>query len=798
MSKPGSGAPVTPVWETVGLTEAEYRRIEGFLGRSPNHVELGMYGLMWSEHCSYKSSRAFLRRFPTKGPHVIQGPGENAGVVDIGDGMAVVFKIESHNHPSAIEPYQGAATGIGGIIRDIFTMGARPIALLDPLRFGPLDDGRGRYLFGGVVSGIAGYGNCVGIPTVGGEVCFEECYRQNPLVNVMCVGLGRADRIVRGRAAGPGNAIMLVGAKTGRDGIHGASLLASREFDEKSEELRPSVQVGDPFLKKLLIEACLEVLQRDDVVGLNDLGAAGLTSSTSETASRGDAGMDIDVGLVPRREAGMTPYEVMLSESQERMLVIVKAGREDAVAQVFKRWGLDAVVIGRVTAGDRLVVRENGAVVADLPVKTLTEEAPLYRRPTSLPGYLAHTEKVSPAALGAAAARGVPPAANGAVLRRILASPAVASKRWVYRQYDHMVQTNTAVWPGKADAAVLRLRGSTRGIAVATDGNSRYAYLDPRAGGAIAVAEAARNVACTGARPVAITNCLNFGNPEDPEIAWQFAEAIEGMAQACEALETPVTGGNVSFYNETMGEAIYPTPVVGMLGVLDDVSRRVTMEFKAAGDLVFLLTAGPYAPGAAASAAATSAPRDADTAMAAGLAGSEWLKIEHGEITGVPRIDLAAERAVQKTLVAAAAQGLLASAHDLADGGLAIAACESCFGGLDDECPVLGCELAIDAAAGDQAALFGEWQSRALVSVSGELDGHVPGGACGSVRASALAALAEANGAVLIPLGKVTAAPRVVFTAAGEGRVLLDEDVRLLARTWGEALSIAMGGPESA
>ncbi len=769
MSKPdsggaGGGRPETPVWETVGLTEEEYRRIEGFLGRSPNHVELGMYGLMWSEHCSYKSSRAHLGRFPTEGPHILQGPGENAGVVDIGDGLAVVFKMESHNHPSAIEPYQGAATGIGGILRDIFTMGARPIALFDPLRFGPLDDARGRYLFGGVVSGIAGYGNCVGVPTVGGEVCFEECYRHNPLVNVMCVGIGRTDRIVRGRAAGPGNAIMLVGAKTGRDGIHGASLLASREFDEKSEELRPSVQVGDPFLKKLLIEACLEVLQRDDVVGLNDLGAAGLTSSSSETASRGDAGMDIDVGLVPRREDGMTPYEVMLSESQERMLVIVKAGREEAVAQVFRRWGLDAVVIGRVTAGDRLVVRENGAVVADLPVKTLTEEAPLYHRPAAPPQYLASTGRISEAALSAASVRGVDPGENARVLLRILSSPAVASKRWVYRQYDHMVQTNTAVWPGRADAAVLRLRGTKRGIAVATDGNGRLVYLAPRAGGAIAVAEAARNVACTGARPVAITNCLNFGNPEDPEIAWQFAAAIEGMAEACGVLETPVTGGNVSFYNETMGEAIFPTPVVGMLGVLDDVGRRVTMAFRAAGDAVFVL--GPKPP--------------AHGDPAPGLAGSEWLKLEHGEIAGVPRIDLAAEKALHKALIDAAAQGLLASAHDLAEGGLAVAACESCFAAAD-EGRVLGCRLAVDERCGDQAALFGEWQSRALVSVA-------------PADVAALRESAEAAGVALLELGVVTDDGRLAVRSAGDDRLMLDEPVQSLARIWGGALESAMGG----
>lgn len=772
MAAPADGGTTDRIWETVGLTEDEYRRIEGFLGRSPTHVELGMYGLMWSEHCSYKSSRAFLKRFPTKGPQVLQGPGENAGVVGIGDGLAVVFKMESHNHPSAIEPYQGAATGIGGILRDIFTMGARPIALFDPLRFGPLDDARGKYLFGGVVAGISGYGNCVGVPTVGGEVCFEECYRQNPLVNVMCVGLGRADRIVLGRAAGPGNAIMLVGAKTGRDGIHGASLLASREFDERSEEMRPSVQVGDPFLKKLLIEACLEVLERDDVVGLNDLGAAGLTSSASETASRGDAGMDIDVALVPRREDGMTPYEVMLSESQERMLVIVKAGREDAVAQVFKRWGLDAVVIGRVTDGDRLIVREDGKVVGDMPVKTLTDEAPLYHRPTSKPTYLAETATIPAGALAAATAKtGVATVAADA-LRQILASPTVASKRWVYRQYDHMVQTNTAVLPGQADAAVLRLRGTAQAIAVATDGNSRYVYLAPRAGGAIAVAEAARNVACVGARPVAITNCLNFGNPEDPEIAWQFKEAIEGMSQACEMLGTPVTGGNVSFYNETMGDAIYPTPVVGMLGIMDDVERRLTMDFKAAGGVICLL--------APAQTAATTDDRDL---ISAGLAGSEYLKLVHGSVAGVPAIDLAAEKAVQATVIAAAQAGLLQSAHDCAEGGITVALAECCFAAADQGFAA-GATVALDATAGDAAALFGEWQSRIVVSLAKD-------------KVAGLQALAAEHGAACLTIGAVTdnrapGGPALRITASEDGRTLLDQPVAAIAAIWRGALECLM------
>ncbi|MDP2871623.1 MAG: phosphoribosylformylglycinamidine synthase subunit PurL [Bacillota bacterium] len=775
MPSDDSSAGAVPVWETVGLTAEEYRRIQQHLDRDPNHVELGMYGLMWSEHCSYKSSKNDLRRFPTKGPQVIQGPGENAGAVDIGDGLAVVFKMESHNHPSAIEPYQGAATGVGGILRDIFTMGARPIALLDSLRFGPLDDARSRYLFGGVVAGISGYGNCVGVPTVGGEVQFEGCYGGNPLVNVMCVGLVRRDGIVLGRAAGPGNALMLVGSKTGRDGIHGASLLASREFDEKSEEMRPSVQVGDPFLKKLLIEACLEVLRSDDVIGLNDLGAAGLTSSSSETASRGGAGMDLDVALVPRREEGMTPYEVMLSESQERMLVIVRAGAEERVSAVFRRWGLDAVVIGRVTDGDRLIVREDGRVVADMPVQSLTAGGPVYDRPVTRPAYLDRTATISPAARAAAAVRCREPADNGGTLGRILASPAIASKAWVYRQYDHVVQTNTVLPPGGADAAVLRIRGTAKGLSVATDGNGRYTYLDPRAGGRIAVAEAARNVACTGAKPLAMTNCLNFGNPEDPEIAWQFREAIAGMAEACEALGTPVTGGNVSFYNETMGESIYPTPVVGMLGVLPDVEKRLATAFGPDGSLICLLT-----PRVRATAGATSAA----AAAGAGLAGSEYLKTIHGEVAGVPEIDLGGEAAVQATLVDAAGAGLLLSAHDAADGGLAVCVAECCIAAAaPDGTVTVGAEVEVDDAAGDHAALFGEWQSRVAVSV----DAAAPD------KLKQLIELARRYGAECSVIGRVTTERRLVIRAKDTGRVLVSEDLAALAGTWRGALSCLMG-----
>lgn len=776
-----------PAWKKMGLKDFEYDEIVKRLGREPNYTEIGMFSVLWSEHCGYKHSKSLLRTLPTKGEAVMVGPGENAGVVDIGDGLAAVFKMESHNHPSAIEPYQGAATGVGGILRDIFTMGARPVALLDPLRFGPLDDPRSRYLFGGVVSGIAGYGNCVGVPTVGGEAVFEDCYRHNPLVNVMCLGIARSEGITFGRAAGPGNAVILVGAKTGRDGIHGASLLASREFDEQSEELRPSVQVGDPFLKKLLIEACLEVLESPDVVGLNDLGAAGLTSSCSETASRGDAGMEIDVALVPRREQGMTPYEVMLSESQERMLVIVRAGAEERVAAVFRRWGLDAVVIGRVAAHDRLVVRDGRRVVADLPVKSLTESAPVYDRPAARPAYLAETARISPQALAAATSRETSADENGQVLRRVLASAAVSGKRWIYRQYDHVVQTNTVVGPG-SDAAVLRVRGSARGLALAADGNGRYVYLDPRQGGRIAVAEAARNVACAGARPVAMTNCLNFGNPEDPEIAWQFREAVEGMAEACEALGTPVTGGNVSFYNETMGEAIYPTPIVGMLGILERVEDRLTIACGPPGSVVCLLSPRPSRPpGDPSPAEETGRSPAAGSAAETGLAGSEYLKVVYGEVRGRPEIDLAAEAGLQRTLVAAAGRGLLRSAHDCSEGGLAVCAAESCFAaaedGWEDGCgdSVLpGLELTIDDGPGDHAALFAEWQSRVLVSLD-------------EARLDEFCGLARGNGILCAVLGRVTAGGRLVVRSGG-GRLLLDEDLLELNWEWTDALARVIGG----
>ncbi len=559
------------VLERHGLTREEFEKIVGMLGRQPTLTELGIFSVMWSEHCSYKSSRVHLKTLPTTGPRVLQGPGENAGAVDIGDGLAAVFKIESHNHPSFIEPYQGAATGVGGIIRDIFTMGARPIALLNSLRFGQLDNPLVRRNMAGVVAGIAGYGNSIGIPTVGGEIAFDESYTGNPLVNVFCLGISRADEIIKGVASGVGNAVFYVGSKTGRDGIHGATM-ASAEFDEKSAEKRPAVQVGDPFMEKLLLEACLEVMKTDALVGIQDMGAAGLTCSTCEMGARGGAGVEIDVSLVPQRETGMTPYEIMLSESQERMLLVAKQGREAEVQAIFEKWDLHAVHIGTVTPDGLLRVKERGTVVAEIPNTALTDEAPLYRRPYSEPAYLREAQQLSLAALGT-------PAPAAEVLRRLLASPTVASKRWVYRQYDHMVRTNTLVMPGMG-AGVVRIKDTTRALALSVDCNGRFVYLDPFVGAQLAVAEAARNVACAGALPIGATNCLNFGNPQKPDIMWQFVRAVEGMGAACRALDIPITGGNVSLYNETDGRGVLPTPVLGVVGLIEDASRVVRRPFQ--------------------------------------------------------------------------------------------------------------------------------------------------------------------------------------------------------------------------
>src|SRR5574337_390284 len=563
-----------------GITPEEHQRIRTILGREPNFTELGIFSVMWSEHCSYKSSRVHLKRFPTQGECILQGPGENAGVVDIGDGLAIVFKMESHNHPSFIEPHQGAATGVGGIIRDIFTMGARPIALLDPLRFGTLDNGKTRYLLGGVVGGIAAYGNAVGVPTVGGELSVSETYSGNPLVNVFCLGVAPKDRVFLARASGEGNPVIYVGAKTGRDGIHGATM-ASETFDEGAEERRPTVQVGDPFKEKLLIEACLELMAGDAIVGIQDMGAAGLTCSTCEMASRGGTGIEIDLAKVPLRETGMIPYEVMLSESQERMLLVVRPGAEQRVLDAFQKWDLDAVIIGQVTGDGLMRVRDGDRGVAEIPARALAEEGPVYHRPMQRPAYLDETERAD--------FTGLPlPEKLDQVLLDLLGSPNIASKQPVWQQYDHMLFCNTVVEPG-SDAAVLRVQGTRRGLALSADGNGRYTYLDPYEGGKLAVAEAARNVVCAGARPLAITNCLNFGSPERPEIMWQFGEAVRGMADACRAFQTPVTGGNVSFYNETLGTAIFPTPIIGMVGLLEDLSHATSQWFKAAGDVVYVV-----------------------------------------------------------------------------------------------------------------------------------------------------------------------------------------------------------------
>ncbi len=661
-----------------GLSEEEYNRIYNILGREPNLTELGIFSVMWSEHCSYKSSRIHLKKLPTKGECVIQGPGENAGVIDIGDGIAVVFKIESHNHPSFIEPFQGAATGVGGILRDIFTMGARPIAVMDSLRFGNLDIPKNRYLLDKVVEGIAGYGNCFGVPTVGGEIYFDQTYSQNPLVNVFALGI--SDKIFYGQASGIGNPVIYVGSKTGRDGIHGATM-ASEEFDETSEERRPTVQVGDPFTGKLLLEACLEAAKTDFVVGIQDMGAAGLTCSTCEMAGRSGNGIEIDISLVPQREEGMTSYEIMLSESQERMLFVVQNGKEEDAIKIFQKWDLEAAVIGKVTGGGRMRVFSGKEVVADIPVNALTDEAPVYDRPVKKPEYIFKNTSLPE--------MNVPFKEYGNILLRLLVSPTITDKSSIYQQYDHMVRINTVTRPG-SDAAVLRVPGTDKGLAMSVDCNSEYCYLDPETGGKIAVCEAARNLACSGAKPLAATNCLNFGNPEKSETMWQFVETIKGISEACEALSTPITGGNVSLYNETLGEGIKPTPVIGMVGVISDVSKRVTQDFKNEGDLVYLL---------------------GETFEEWG--GSQFLLNEykvHGEKP--PQIDLEAEKKLQNLLVKGASESLLESAHDCSEGGLAVCLAESCISEKN-----LGIRTRFTSPVSPLAFLFAESQSRVVVSV---------------------------------------------------------------------------------
>jgi len=695
-----------------GLTPEEYEKVKQLLGgREPTITELGIFSVMWSEHCSYKSSRVHLKRLPTRSRRVVQGPGENAGIIDIGDGWACAFKIESHNHPSFIEPFQGAATGVGGILRDIFTMGARPVAIMDSLRFGPITRSPGgdrtglrpiptqtaptqkelhknHSLLEGVVSGIASYGNCFGVPNLGGETKFEACYSANPLVNAFALGLVRRDQIFYAKASGEGNPVIYVGSKTGRDGIHGATM-ASEEFSEASEAKRPNVQVGDPFLEKLLLEACLEAMQTGAIVGIQDMGAAGLTCSTCEMGARGKVGIEIELDRVPQRETHMTPYEIMLSESQERMLLVAQKGREQEVLRVFEKWGLDAVEIGRVTNDGKMRVLEHGKVVSEIPNEALTDDAPLYKRP------LARWEPPVPREMpeGISLAQAGDLAEN---LKRLLASPNICGKRWVWQQYDHMVQTNTVEAPGAGDAGVIRIKGSQRGLAMALDGNGRWCYLDPQLGAMHAVVEAARNVACTGATPAAATNCLNFGNPEKPHIMWQFSQVVDGMTKACEELDIPITGGNVSFYNETLGEGIYPTPVLGVVGILEDVHKAVFPHFRQAGRSVVLLRA--------------SEPGDLTDAESE-FGSSEYAKEILGTVWGFPpALELKREAALQEALVEIIQAGLVESTHDCAEGGIAVTLAESAFA-----------NVGVSVNLGSQGlpaefVLFGEDASRVVVS----------------------------------------------------------------------------------
>ena len=666
-----------------GLTLEEYEQIKRELGREPNFTELGIFSVMWSEHCSYKSSRLHLKRLPTKGPQVITGPGENAGVVDIGDRLAAVFKIESHNHPSFIEPYQGAATGVGGIIRDVFTMGARPMALMDSLHFGPLEQTGNQLIMEGVVAGIAGYGNCMGIPTVGGEIYFQESYSHNPVVNVFCLGVAPTDGIFYAKASGVGNPIIYVGAKTGKDGIHGATM-ASEEFSEDSQSKRPTVQVGDPFLEKLLLEACLEVMKSGAVVGIQDMGAAGLTCSTCEMGARADRGIEIELARVPQREEGMTPYEIMLSESQERMLLVAQKGREQEVLEIFRKWELDAVVIGQVCDHSQLVVRHQEEKIVEIPNQALTDRAPLYQRPARRPDYLSR--------LPCWDELDVPQPPNYAsLLLQLAGSPHLCSRRWVYRQYDHMVQTNTVVRPG-SDAAVLRLKGTPGGLAISLDGNSRFCYLDPQMGAMLAVAESCRNLVCSGAHPLALTNCLNFANPENPEVMWQFIETIEGLRRACDALQVPITGGNVSFYNETNGVGIFPTPTLGTVGKIEDLHWVRESHFQHVGDQIYLLGK-----------------------TRAELGGSIYLEATGFPVSGpCPDLDLEREKTLQKAVLDLIKRGLIESAHDLSEGGLLFALTECCLKAR------FGVEVMVETSLRPDYHLLSETPSRILVSVKRE------------------------------------------------------------------------------
>ncbi|MGA2811874.1 MAG: phosphoribosylformylglycinamidine synthase subunit PurL [Candidatus Acidiferrum sp.] len=766
-----------------GLTAGEYARVLKILGRDPNITELGIFSVMWSEHCSYKSSKVHLKRLPTRGKLVVQGPGENAGVVDIGDGLVAAFKIESHNHPSYVEPFQGATTGVGGILRDIFTMGARPIAILDSLRFGEIlpgpgtsseDAAKNRRILDGVIRGVANYGNCFGVPTVGGEVCFEPCYSQNPLVNALALGIAKKEEIFLAKAKGLGNPVIYVGAKTGRDGIHGASLLASAEFTEESQQKRPNVQVGDPFVEKLLLEACLEAMRTGAIVAIQDMGAAGLTCSTTEMASRGGTGIEIDLAQVPQRETGMTPYEIMLSESQERMLLVAEAGREREVLEVFKKWGLDAVVVGEVQDGGLLRVKNHGQVVAEIPAHPLAEEGPVYERP------LAPEARRNETAANwfLLAPEGTNLTENFA---RLLASPAIASKRWITEQYDTMVRTNTLAAPGAADAAVVRIKesgnahnaGKMRALALSTDGNGRWCYLNPRVGAMHAVAEAARNVAATGARPIAATNCLNFGSPEKPAVMWQFSEVIDGLSAACHALATPITGGNVSFYNETLGQSIYPTPVIGVLGVLDDASKVVKLAFRAAGDRILLLDG---APGEGKSREA--GPRE-DAARE--FSSSEYAKAIAGIVAGEPpAIDLAAEKRLIDCLVALAEQSALQSAHDISDGGLAVTIAESCFAseasrpGAQHAVPSFGASVTMDFdSSSAEQSLFSERGARAVLSVAPD-------------QLAAVLATARQYGVSAREIGQVSQVSALRIEC--KGRTVIDSPIDSLRDVWANSL----------
>ena len=721
---PGERAVTPELVREHNLTPAEFAEIVAMLGRAPTLTELGIFSALWSEHCSYKHTKPVLRGFPTTGPAVVQGPGENAGVLRLPDGWAVAFKIESHNHPSAVEPYQGAATGVGGILRDVFTMGARPVALLNSLRLGPLDEPRNRYLFAGIVKGVGDYGNCVGIPTLGGEVAFARGYSGNPLVNAMCVGLLREKDLMRARAHGVGNVLLAMGARTGRDGIHGASF-ASEELSEKSESRRPQVQVGDPFTEKLLLEATLELIESGLTVAIQDMGAAGLTSSSAEMAARGGVGIELDTSLVPTREPNMTPYEIMLSESQERMLVVAEPDRVAAIQAVCAKWELSATPVGRVTDDGLFRVVHEGITVAAIPGERLVEGCPLY--------YPEAREDPTAVARRAASPPGRPRADVLGALPLLLDDPTIASKRWVFEQYDSTVQAETVLAPG-GDAGVLRVPGTRFGLAVSVDCNQRWVSLDPYEGGKAAVAEAARNVACTGAEPLGITDCLNFGNPDKPEIFFQFREACRGIGDACRAFDTPVTGGNVSLYNESPTGAIDPTPTVGMVGLLRDVAHRVPSHFTTPGDRILLLGAG-----------------------GGHLGGSSYWEVLHDFVGGAPPpVDLAAERRLQRLLVAAAARGLLRSAHDCADGGLAVALAEACVGG-PYAADTLGARVELPAPAGvsPEALLYGEDAGRVVLS-------------CEPGRASELLALAAEHG---VPAGNIG----VVGAAGGGLEVTLRE-----------------------